>query len=111
MRVAVSIPFRWIKHAFLKAIRFLGSGENEPAPVGRVRPDAARKELSLMSNENEASKWNSRKFAALMVTIATNLLLWFNVESDLAHAFSSAAVNAVSLGYIIVQGWVDSRAR
>lgn len=104
MRVAVSIPFRWVKHAFLKASRFWRPGEN-------ARPGDVRKELSLMSNENEASKWNSRKFAALMVTIATNLLLWFNVESDLAHAFSSAAVNAVSLGYIIVQGWVDSRAR
>jgi cytosine/uracil/thiamine/allantoin permease len=64
-----------------------------------------------MPNTTETSKWNSRKFAALMITLVTNLLLWMNVDDETAQTFSTAAVNAVSLGYIIVQGWVDSRGR
>jgi hypothetical protein len=59
--------------------------------------------------ETRMSKWNSRKFAALMVTLLTNLLVWGNVESETAQAFASAAVNLLTLGYIIVQGWVDGR--
>jgi hypothetical protein len=57
------------------------------------------------------SRWNSRKFAALMVTLVTNLLVWTNVQSETAQAFATAAVNALTLGYIIVQGWVDAKER
>ncbi|MCG3197210.1 MAG: hypothetical protein HUU16_11825 [Candidatus Omnitrophica bacterium] len=55
------------------------------------------------------SKWNSRKFAALIATLLTNFLAWTNVDSETAQAFATAAVNALTLGYIIVQGWVDAR--
>ncbi len=64
-----------------------------------------------MPNQTPTSKWNSRKFAALMITLLTNLLLWMNVDDETAQTFSTAAVNAVSLGYIIVQGWVDARGQ
>lgn len=53
------------------------------------------------------SKWNSRKFTALMITLLTNLLVWARVDSELAAGFASAAINALTLGYIIVQGWLD----
>jgi hypothetical protein len=57
------------------------------------------------------SKWNSRKFAALMIALLTNLLVWAKVESGMAEAFASAAINALTLGYLIVQGWVDGKDR
>jgi hypothetical protein len=55
------------------------------------------------------NKWNSRKFTALVITLLTNLLVWARVESELATLFASTAVNAVSLGYIVVQGWIDAK--
>lgn len=55
------------------------------------------------------SKWNSRKFMALMVTLVTNLLVWSNVDGETAQAFATACVNVLSLGYIIVQGWIDAK--
>lgn len=55
------------------------------------------------------SRWNSRKFVALLVTLLTNLLVWAQVNTETAQAFASAAINALALGYIIVQGWIDAR--
>lgn len=57
------------------------------------------------------SKWNSRKFVALMIGLLTNLLVWAKVEAGIAEAFASAAVNALTLGYVIVQGWIDGKDR
>ena len=55
------------------------------------------------------SRWNSRKFAALLVTLLTNLLVYSKVNSETAQSFATATINALTLGYIIVQGWVDSK--
>jgi uncharacterized membrane protein YjjB (DUF3815 family) len=57
------------------------------------------------------NKWNSRKLAALLVTLVTNLLVWGRVESEMAEAFATAAINALALGYLIVQGWIDAKER
>ena len=55
------------------------------------------------------SKWNSRKFAALLITLIANFLIWARVEADLAEAFATAAINALTLGYVVVQGWIDAK--
>jgi hypothetical protein len=55
------------------------------------------------------SKWNSRKFVALIVTLVTNLLVYLKVDSETAQTFSTALINALTLGYLIIQGWVDTR--
>ena len=57
------------------------------------------------------SKWNSRKFAALVIALVANFLVWGKVETELAEAFATAAINALTLGYLVVQGWVDAKER
>lgn len=54
-------------------------------------------------------KWNSRKLAALIAALVTNVLVWGKVDSETAEAFATAAINALTLGYLIVQGWIDSK--
>lgn len=54
------------------------------------------------------SKWNSRKLAALVGGLVANVLIWGRSDSVVAEAFATAAVDAVTLGYVIVQGWVDA---
>lgn len=54
-------------------------------------------------------KWNSRKLAVLIGTLLTNLLIWGKVDSETAEAFATATINALSLGYLIVQGWIDAK--
>lgn len=55
------------------------------------------------------TRWNSRKLAALLVTLITNLLVFAKVDSETAQAFATTTMNALTLGYIIVQGWVDAK--
>ncbi len=55
------------------------------------------------------SRWNSRKLAALLVTLVTNLLVYAKVDSETAQTFATTTMNALTLGYIIVQGWVDAK--
>ena len=52
-------------------------------------------------------KWNSRKLVVLLSTVLYNILLYYHTDPDKAQEFSSAFVNALSLGYIIIQGWID----
>lgn len=52
-------------------------------------------------------KWNSRKLGALMAALLTNLLVWSRVEPGVAEAFATAAIDLLTLGYIVVQGWLD----
>ena len=53
------------------------------------------------------TRWNSRKLAALLVTLLTNLLVFVKVDSETAQAFATATMNALTLGYLIIQGWID----
>lgn len=86
-------------------------GQGNQARIALFNTDTPEPPGSVVEEmeEETMSKWNSRKFAALIMTLLTNLLVWTRIDPGLAEAFATGAVNLVSLAYIIVQGWVDTK--